>query len=101
MVSKESSLSRTSSLALLMFVFTMLLLIWLHLGTIGLEIALIVCGIGAGDEVIVPAYTFIATASSVLKANAVPVFADISKETLCISPESIKKLITTASLIKG
>ena len=70
-------------------------------GTIGLEIALIVCGIGAGDEVIVPAYTFIATASSVLKANAIPVFADISEKTLCISPESIEKLVTkkTKSII--
>jgi len=44
--------------------------------------------------VIIPAYTFIATASSVLKANAIPVFADISEDTLCISPESIEKLIT-------
>src|SRR5579863_7079423 len=45
-------------------------------GTVSLRLALIAAGIRAGDEVIVPAYTFFSTASAVIEANAVPVFAD-------------------------
>ncbi|MFH1006522.1 MAG: DegT/DnrJ/EryC1/StrS family aminotransferase [Candidatus Latescibacterota bacterium] len=63
-------------------------------GTAALQIALTAAGIGAGDEVIVPPYTFLATASAVLMANAVPVFADIDRDTLCISPERIREAIT-------
>src|SRR5690349_7971281 len=50
-------------------------------GTVSLRIALMATGIRAGDEVIVPAYTFIATASAVLEANATPVFVDIDRQT--------------------
>src|SRR5215217_5016931 len=46
-------------------------------GSVSLKIALLAAGIKAGDEVIVPPYTFLATASIVVEANAVPVFADI------------------------
>ena len=46
-------------------------------GTVALRIALLAAGIQAEDEVIVPPYTFVATATAVLEANAVPVFADI------------------------
>ncbi len=63
-------------------------------GTVALEIALICAGIGAGDEVIVPAYSFIATASAVLKANAIPIFCDIEADTFNIDPEKIESLIT-------
>ena len=63
-------------------------------GTAALQVALTAAGIGAGDEVIVPPYTFVATASAVLLANAVPVFADIDRDTLCISPERIREAIT-------
>ncbi len=52
-------------------------------GTAALSIALAACGIGAGDEVIVPPFTFVATVESVLQAGAVPVFADVD-ETLCL-----------------
>lgn len=62
-------------------------------GTAALVTALSACGIGAGDEVIVPPFTFIATIEAVLQAGAVPVFAEID-ETLCLSPESAKNLIT-------
>lgn len=63
-------------------------------GTVAIEIALITLGIGAGDEVIVPAYTFVATAAAVLKANAVPVFADVNLDTFNIDADQIEKLIT-------
>jgi len=63
-------------------------------GTIALEIALLSCGIGAGDEVIVPSYSFIATATAVLKVNAIPIFADINLKTANIDPNDIKKKIT-------
>jgi Predicted pyridoxal phosphate-dependent enzyme apparently involved in regulation of cell wall biogenesis len=63
-------------------------------GTAALEIALKSCGIGPGDEVIVPPYTFMATATSVLSVNAVPIFADIDSETCNIDPISVEKLVT-------
>jgi len=63
-------------------------------GTAALEIALIAAGVGAGDEVIVPPYTFVATATAVLKANAIPVFVDIQPDTFNIDPQRIKEAIT-------
>lgn len=63
-------------------------------GTAALEIGLLACGIGAGDEVIVPPYTFLATASSVLKVNAIPIFADIQIETGNIDPNDVERKIT-------
>ncbi|MBW1722997.1 MAG: DegT/DnrJ/EryC1/StrS family aminotransferase [Deltaproteobacteria bacterium] len=62
-------------------------------GTGALSTALAACGIGAGDEVIVPPFTFIATIEAVLLAGAVPVFAEIDK-TLCLDPESVESAIT-------
>lgn len=63
-------------------------------GTTAIELALRACGVGAGDEVIVPAVTFVATASAVVVANAVPVFADIDPETYQISPDAVDAAIT-------
>ena len=63
-------------------------------GTVALEIALIVSGIGAGSEVIIPSYSFVATASAVLKANAVPVFVDIDIDTFNIDIDAVKDAIT-------
>jgi dTDP-4-amino-4,6-dideoxygalactose transaminase len=63
-------------------------------GTAALEIALKSLGVGPGDEVLVPPYTFVATASSVLAVNAIPVFVDIERETFNISPAEIRKAIT-------
>jgi len=66
-------------------------------GTAALESSLIACGVGAGDEVMVPPYTFVATATAVLKVNAIPVFTDIDIETANIDPEDVKKKITRKS----
>ena len=66
----------------------------LNSGTSALHVALAACGIGPGDEVIVPPYTFTATATSVLMNNAIPVFADVERDTLCIDPKKIRDMIT-------
>lgn len=63
-------------------------------GTIALEIALRALGIGAGDEVIVPGYTFLATATSVLGVNALPVFADVDAGHGCLDPDAAEAAIT-------
>jgi len=70
-------------------------------GTAALELALIGAGVGAGHEVIVPPYTFVGTATAVLRANAVPVFVDIELDTLNIDPEQIEAAITdkTAAIL--
>ncbi|QDO83902.1 DegT/DnrJ/EryC1/StrS family aminotransferase [Shewanella psychropiezotolerans] len=62
-------------------------------GTAALQTALAAAGIGAGDEVIVPPFTFVASVEAVFMAGAVPVFAEID-ETLCLSPEGIEAAIT-------
>lgn len=62
-------------------------------GTAALTCALVGLGIGPGDEVIVPAYTFMATASAVLMAGAIPVIADVD-ESLALSPEDFERRIS-------
>lgn len=66
----------------------------LNSGTSALHAALLAHGIGKGDEVIVPSYTFIATANSPLFVGARPVFADVEKETYGLNPESVNERIT-------
>ena len=63
-------------------------------GTVAIETALRAVGVEPGDEVIVTPLTFIASASGILLARAVPVFADIDPETYQISPEAIEAAIT-------
>ncbi len=63
-------------------------------GTAALSIALAACGVGAGDEVIIPPFTFVATIEAVLGAGAVPVFAEID-ETLCLNPDAVNAVITS------
>jgi dTDP-4-amino-4,6-dideoxygalactose transaminase len=64
-------------------------------GTVAIEVALTALGIGAGDEVIVPPFSFVATASAVMRVNAAPVFADILPENLCIDPADVEAKITS------
>jgi dTDP-4-amino-4,6-dideoxygalactose transaminase len=63
-------------------------------GTAALHVALNALGIGPGDEVIVPSYTFIASSFSIVQAGAIPRFADVNLEDHCISVESAEKLVT-------
>ncbi|MEV6105504.1 DegT/DnrJ/EryC1/StrS family aminotransferase [Streptomyces sp. NPDC051940] len=62
-------------------------------GTVGLFLALRAVGVGPGDEVIVPAYTFVASASAVVLAGARPVFADVLPDSLLVDPESVASLV--------
>jgi perosamine synthetase len=64
-------------------------------GTTALHLALMACGVGPGDEVIVPDLTFAATANVVLHAGATPVIVDIEENSWCIDPKEIKKAITS------
>jgi dTDP-4-amino-4,6-dideoxygalactose transaminase len=63
-------------------------------GTVSLRICLQAAGIRAEDEVIVPPYTFFSTASAVIEANAVPVFADIDLDTFNLQPKAVEAAIT-------
>lgn len=63
-------------------------------GTAALTLALQAHGIGAGDEVIIPSFSFFATASAVLATGATPVFADIEPESYCLSPDAARAAIT-------
>lgn len=63
-------------------------------GTAALHAALLACGIGPGDEVIVPAFTFVATATAVAMCGAKPVFADVDEKTFNIDPRQVSEKIT-------
>ena len=63
-------------------------------GTVTMEVALRASNIGWGDEVIVPAYTFQATASAPIAAGAIPVIVDVDPNTYCIDPQAAEKAVT-------
>ncbi len=63
--------------------------------TTGLHLALAALGIGPGDEVIVPAFTWVATANAVLYCGATPVFADVDRATFNIDPADMARRLTT------
>ncbi len=64
-------------------------------GTVALDIALKALGVGNGDEVIVPDFTFIATANAVLFQNAKPIFVDVDEKTFTIDPDDVLEKITS------
>jgi perosamine synthetase len=66
-------------------------------GTDALIMAFRALGIGPGDEVIVPSFTFAATANAVVLTGAQPVFADVDPRTFCVMPEHISPLVTPAT----
>ena len=63
-------------------------------GTAALEVALAALGLGPGDEVLVPDFTFVATASAVLFTGALPVLVDVAPDTYCIDPQQAEAAIT-------
>ena len=63
-------------------------------GTSGLHLGLLSVGVKAGDEVIVPSFTFAATANSVALTGAIPVFADIDADSFCLSAAAVEAAIT-------
>ena len=63
-------------------------------GTVAIEIALKALGVGEGDEVIVPDFTFYSTVSAILAVKAIPVIVDVREDTYCIDADRIKEAIT-------
>ena len=63
-------------------------------GTVTLRLCLIAAGLEAGCEVVIPPYTFFSTASAVVEANMVPVFADVDLETFNLDPRALEAAIT-------
>lgn len=64
-------------------------------GTVGLTLALMACGVGAGDEVIVPDVTYVATANAVTLTGARPVLVDIEPDSLGMDPHAAERAITS------
>ena len=62
-------------------------------GTAALHLGLVAAGIGAGDEVVVPSFTFAATANAVRLAGATPIFCDIDRATFCLDPSAVRAAI--------
>jgi dTDP-4-amino-4,6-dideoxygalactose transaminase len=62
--------------------------------TAALHLAAVAAGVGAGDEVIVPSMTFASTANAVIHAGARPVLADVDRQTMCLSPDTIRPHLT-------
>lgn len=63
-------------------------------GTAALHSAVVACGVKQGDEVILPSFTFVATAEAIVLAGGKPVFADIDPKTYCLSPSAAEKAVT-------
>lgn len=64
-------------------------------GTHALEISMSALGISCGDEVIIPAFSYISTCSAVIYCNAVPVLVDVDPETFCMDPGAFEQAITS------
>jgi perosamine synthetase len=64
-------------------------------GTAALQLALLAAGVEPGDHVIVPAYSFVAPIAAVLECGAVPIFADVQAETMCLDPVDAEQRLTS------
>jgi L-glutamine:2-deoxy-scyllo-inosose/3-amino-2,3-dideoxy-scyllo-inosose aminotransferase len=64
-------------------------------GTVTLQMALEACGIGVGDEVILPGLTWQATAATIIDVNATPILVDVCEDTWCIDPKAVEAAITS------
>lgn len=62
-------------------------------GTAAVSVALAAAGVGAGDEVIMPTFTFVASFEAIMMLGAIPILVDVD-DTLCLNPEAVKKAIT-------
>ena len=60
-------------------------------GTDAITIALRALGVGPGDEVVVPSFTFYASAEAIPPTGARPVFCDVDPETFCVTPETVRR----------
>ena len=69
----------------------------LNSGTSSLHATLLACGLGSGDEILVPSFSFVSTANSVLFVDATPSFVDIEEKTFGLDPELIKEKISPAT----
>lgn len=67
-------------------------------GTSGLHLGLLSCGVRSGDEVIVPSFSFAATANSIGLAGGTPVFADITSDDFCLDPTAVERAITSRTV---
>lgn len=67
-------------------------------GTMALQLALMGCGIGPGDEVVLPSFTFIASANAVRSVGATPVFVDVESDTFTIDPNSAAAAISSRTV---
>jgi len=65
-----------------------------HSGEAALRLPLVALGLGPGDEVVLPAYTFVASATAVVQAGGVPVFADVDPRTLCLDPAAAEGVVS-------
>src|SRR4029079_2149354 len=63
-------------------------------GTDALTLALRALGVGPGDEVVVPSFTFYASAEAIPPTRARPVFCDVDRETFCVTPETVRAALT-------
>ena len=69
-------------------------------GTVALQLSLVVAGVQAGDEVITQPLTFVATANAIVHSNAVPVFIDVDRDTMGMSPEALEQFLQENATIK-
>lgn len=69
-------------------------------GTVALQLSLVVAGVQAGDEVITQPLTFVATANAIVHSNAVPVFVDVDRDTMGMSPDALEQFLQENATIK-